>query len=186
MTLKYKLGDVVVLGENVGRDYREYFTPGVLVRVEQLCDEGNIYDEHYTIYRIDGEGGAWWVQDSEINHEVTEALQKPNETAYIVGKEQAVSDDNVKEVRTPALQDNTPQTALQSAIENTYSAVYSSVSVFHKSNAKEAVKITIDGKFLVFQQERDGDIQEILLDFNAVGAVFSVANELIMQYKEKK
>lgn len=183
MTLKYKLGDVVVLGENV--DTYKGFTPGVKVRIGELCDAGTDR-EHYTIYTLGSKGSEWWVYDGEINHRATEELQNSNETAYIVGKEQAVSDDNVKEVRTPVLEENAPQKALQSAVEGSYSTVYNGVSVFCKSNTKECLKITIDGEFLVFQQECDGDIQEIHLDFNAVGAVLSAANELVVQYKEKK
>ena len=91
MSLKYKLGDVVVLGENV--DAYKSFTPGALVRIGQLCRVGS-NDQHYSIYPMGSRDSQWWVQDSEINHEATEALQKSNETGYIVGKIEAVSDDN--------------------------------------------------------------------------------------------
>lgn len=185
MALKYKIGDEVVLGENV-RPYRTsyftYFTPGTIVRIGELLDAG------YTIYTIDG--SRWWVNDNEINHKATEELQKSNETGDIVGKIEAVSDDNAKWVQTPDLKENATQTAPQSIVEgsfsNPFSTVYNSVSVFHKSNNEECLKISIDEGILVFQQECDGDIQEILLDFDAVGVVFSAANELIVQYKENK
>ena len=193
MTLKYKLDDLVVIGENVESDHEEYFTPGVLVRIADLCAEGSV-DEHYTISRVDGKGGAWWVYDNEINHNATEELQKSNEMGDIVGKIESVSDDNAKEVQTPVLEENAPQMALQSLVEssfsnaysNAYSTAYNSVSVLHKSNNEECLKITIDGDILVFQQECYGDIQEICIDFDAMGVVFSAANELIVQYKEKK
>lgn len=183
MSLKYKLGDVVVLDENV--DTHKGFTPGVAVRIGELCSVGTDR-EHYTIYTLGSKGRVWWVYEDEINHEATEDLQKSNETGDIVGKTEAVSDDNAKEVQTPALEESAPQTAPQSAVEGSFASVYNSVSVFHKSNANECLKITIDGESLVFQQECDGDIQEIRLDLNAVSVVFSAANELIMQYKEKK
>lgn len=187
MGLKYKLGDVVVLGGNVLRDYEEYFTPGILVRISALCDEGGV-DEHYTIYRLDGKGGAWWVYDGEINHKATEELQKSNEIGDIAGKTEAVSDDNAQEVRTPVSEENAPQTAPQSAV-GSYSTVYSSVSVFRKGSIKEGdsifysegtTKITIveDGEFLVFEQ----DGREIYLDFEEVDAVFSAAKKLMLQY----
>lgn len=197
MALKYKLGDEVVLGENVA--VYKSFTPGAIVRIDQLHDNNHM-DDHYTVSRVDGKGEVWWVYDGEINHKATEELQESNETAYIVGKEQAVSDDSAQEVRTPALEENAPQTAPQSAIEadsnhscGAFASVYSSVSVFRKGSvkggdgifySKGSTTITIDegGGFLVFQQGCDGDIQEILLDFNAVGAVFSAANELMLQY----
>jgi len=201
MSLKYKLGDVVVLGENV--DTSRGFTPGVKVRIGGLCDAGT-YIDHYTVYTIDSKCSRWWVYDDEINHKATEELQKSNESPYIAGKEQAVSDDNAKEVRTPVLEENATQKALQSAVEvesnhscDTFASVYSSVSVFRKDRVKEGdsifysegtTKITIDedgGEFLVFQQDYSGEIQEIRLDFGAVGVVFSAANELIVQYKEK-
>ena len=138
------------------------------------------------VVQVDGNGGYWWANDNGINHKATEGLQKSNETVDIVGKIGAVSDDNAEEVRTPVLQENAPQMALQSLVERSFSTVYNSVSVFHKSNNEECLKIFIDGETLVFQQECYGDIQEICIDFDALGVVFSAANELIVQYKEKK
>lgn len=178
MALKYKIGDLVVLGENV--DTYRGFTPGAIVRIGELRNV-EIGDGHYIVHTIYGNGEIWGLYDNEINHKATEELQKSNETGDIVGKTEAVSDDNAKEVQTPGLKENAPQTAPQSLV-----AVYNSVSVLHKSNAEECLKISIDGKTLVFQQECYGDIQEICIDFDALGVVFSAANELIVQYKEKK
>lgn len=189
MALKYKLGDVVVLGENVDSDYGKYFTPGVKVRIDRLHDNNHL-DEHYTVYRVGGKGGKWWVYDDEINHKATEELRESNESGDIVGKTEAVSDDNAKEVRTPALEDNAPQTAPQNTVEDSYSTVYSSVSVFRKGSVKEgdsvfcsegSTTISIiedDVKFLVFHQ----DGREIYLDFDEVDAVFSAAKKLMLQY----
>jgi len=69
--------------------------------------------------------------------QLVEALQKSNETGDIVGKTEAVSDDNAKGVRTPVLEESAPQTAMQSPVEGSFASVYSSVSVFRKGSVKE-------------------------------------------------
>lgn len=192
MSLKYKIGDIVVLGENV--DAYNGFLPGVKARVGEVCfsAEG---DNYYTIYHVDGEGRPWWVEGFEVNHEATEALQAEMARSYIrepinVAENSPLIDDNAKEVRTPALDENAPQTAIQGAVEGSFASVYSSVSVFRKGSVKEGdsvfcsegsttISIVEDCvKFLVFEQ----DGREIYLDFDEVEAVFSAAKKLMLQY----
>ena len=80
-TLKYKVGDVVVLAENVDQDDEQTFIPGALVEIKVLPD-----DEHYTVALKNDPFDIWWVTDDEINHEATALLQTSNESGYLVQK----------------------------------------------------------------------------------------------------
>ena len=200
MTLKYKVGDRVRIiegGWGISDSDVESLSGEVFEVISHLPDgyfDGDGYLLSPSLFtRFDytpGEDG--FIGGKAL--QLVEDLQTSNETAYIVGKEQAVSDDNAKEVRTPVLEENAPQTAPQSTVEGSFASVYSSVSVFRKGSIKEGdsvfysegtTKITIDedgGEFLVFQQDYSGEIQEIRLDFEEVDAVFSAAKKLMLQY----
>ena len=85
MTLKYKVGDVVVLAENVEQNRRKTFVPGVAVKIDQLCDD-IINDEHYIISLMSNPSDYWYINGSEINHEATAKLQTSNKSGYLVQK----------------------------------------------------------------------------------------------------
>lgn len=85
MTLKYKVGDVVVLAENVEQNRRKTFVPGVAVKIDQLCDF-NSGDEHYTVILVTDPSYFWYIKDDEINHETTALLQMANESGSLVQK----------------------------------------------------------------------------------------------------
>lgn len=85
MTLKYKVGDVVVLAENVDRNRDKTFVPGVAVKIEQLCSH-NSNDEHYTVSLVSDPSDYWYIMDKEINHNTTAFLQMSNESGYLVQK----------------------------------------------------------------------------------------------------
>ena len=80
-TLKYKVGDVVVLAENVDQNDEQTFIPGALVGIKVIPD-----DEHYTVALKNDPSDIWWVTDDEINHEATAKLQTSNESGYLVQK----------------------------------------------------------------------------------------------------
>lgn len=73
-TLKYKVGDVVVLAESVGQNWRKTFVPGVSVKIDKLFDF-NSGDEHYTVRLVSDPSDFWYINDSEIDHEATAKLQ---------------------------------------------------------------------------------------------------------------
>lgn len=85
MTLKYKVGDVVVLAANVEQNYNKTFVPGVAVKICQLCDH-NSNDEHYTVSLVSDPSDYWYIVDKEINHETTALLQMSNQSGYLVQK----------------------------------------------------------------------------------------------------
>src|SRR5690606_3112564 len=85
MTLKYKVGDVVVLADNVDQNWRKTFVPGVSVKIDQLCDH-NSDDEHYNVRLVSDLSQVWYIKDEEINHEATETLQTSNESGSLVQK----------------------------------------------------------------------------------------------------
>lgn len=91
MTLKYELGDVVVLAENVEQNWRKTFVPGVAVKIDQLCDF-NSDDEHYTVRLVSDPSDYWYIVGNEIDHEATEALQTSNESGYLVQKSDVEND----------------------------------------------------------------------------------------------
>jgi len=103
MSLKYKVGDVVVLAENVEQNWDKTFVPGVAVKIDQLCDH-NSNDEHYTVSLVSDPSDYWYIVDKEINHETTAFLQPSNESGYLVQKisvendvvSSAVSDNQLK------------------------------------------------------------------------------------------
>lgn len=103
MTLKYKVGDVVVLADNVDQNWRKTFVPGVNVKIDQLCDH-NSDDEHYNVRLVSDLSQVWYIKDEEINHEATETLQTSNESGSLVQKisvendvvSSAVSDNQLK------------------------------------------------------------------------------------------
>lgn len=84
-TLKYKVGDVVVLADNVDQNRRKTFVPGVAVKIDQLCDF-NSNDEHYNVSLVSDPSDYWYIKDAEINHETTALLQTSNESGYLVQK----------------------------------------------------------------------------------------------------
>ena len=84
-TLKYKVGDVVVLAENVDQNWRKTFVPGVAVKICQLCGH-NSNDEYYTVSLVSDPSDYWYIKDDEINHETTALLQMSNESGYLVQK----------------------------------------------------------------------------------------------------
>lgn len=84
-TLKYKVGDVVVLAENVDQNWNKTFVPGVAVKICQLCDR-NSNDEHYTVSLVSDPYDYWHIVDKEINHETTALLQMSNESGSLVQK----------------------------------------------------------------------------------------------------
>jgi len=102
-TLKYKVGDVVVLADNVDQNYNKTFVPGVAVKICQLCDH-NSNDEHYTVSLVSGPSDYWYIKDDEINHETTAFLQMSNESGYLVQK---ISVEN--DVVSSAVSDNQPK-----------------------------------------------------------------------------
>ena len=85
MSLKYKVGDAVVLAENVDQNRRKTFVPGVAVKIDQLCDF-NSNDEHYTVSLVSDPSDYWYIKDAEINHETTALLQMSNESGSLVQK----------------------------------------------------------------------------------------------------
>ena len=97
-TLKYKVGDVVVLAESVDRNYR--FVPGMAVKIYQLCDF-NSSDEHYIVSLVSDPSDFWYINDSEINHETTALLQMSNEGASLVQKISVENDVVSSAVNTP-------------------------------------------------------------------------------------
>ena len=84
-TLKYKVGDVVVLAANVEQNWNKTFVPGVAVKIYQLCDF-NSNDEHYTVSLVSDPSDYWYIKDAEINHETTALLQMSNESGSLVQK----------------------------------------------------------------------------------------------------
>ena len=85
MSLKYKVGDVVVLAANVEQNWNKTFVPGVAVKIHQLCDF-NSNDEHYTVSLVSDPSDYWYIKDAEINHETTALLQMSNESGSLVQK----------------------------------------------------------------------------------------------------
>lgn len=75
MTLRYNVGDIVVLGDNVDVDLCEKFTPGTKVRIVEKCLGGRDGD-HYTVVRLEDGTALWWVYDHEINHGATAMVDK--------------------------------------------------------------------------------------------------------------
>ena len=72
-TLKYKVGDVVVLADNVDQNWRKTFVPGVSVKIDQLYP--NTGEEHYVVKLVTDPSDFWYIKDDEINHEATALLQ---------------------------------------------------------------------------------------------------------------
>ena len=97
-TLKYKVGDVVVLAENVDQNDEQTFIPGALVEIKVIPD-----DEHYTVALKNDPSDIWWVTDDEINHEATALLQTSNKSGYLVQK---ISVEN--DVVSSAVSESTP------------------------------------------------------------------------------
>lgn len=112
MTLKYKVGDVVVLAENVEQNWSKTFVPGVAVKIDQLCDF-NSNDEHYTVSLVSDPSDYWYIVDKEINHETTALLQMSNESGYLVQK---ISVEN--DVVSSAVSDNESKPQDNSWYEN--------------------------------------------------------------------
>lgn len=102
-TLKYKVGDVVVLATNVEQNWNKTFVPGVAVKICQLCDH-NSNDEHYTVSLVSDPSDYWYIMDKEINHEATAKLQTSNESGYLVQKSGVKND-----VVSYAVNDNQPK-----------------------------------------------------------------------------
>lgn len=71
-TLRYKVGDEVVLGVNVDVNTLRGIAPGAIVKITDVheCSE----PPHYTVRH--GNNLHWWIEDKEINHEVTEMWSK--------------------------------------------------------------------------------------------------------------
>lgn len=113
-TLKYKVGDVVVLAENVEQNRNKTFIPGVAVKIDQLCDF-NSNDEHYTVSLVSDPSDYWYIKDTEINHETTALLQMSNESGYLVQKISVENDVVSSAVNTP---DNEPKAQDNSWYEN--------------------------------------------------------------------
>ena len=84
MTLKYKVGDVVVLADNVEQNWRKTFVPGVSVKIDQLYP--NTGEEHYVVKLVTDPSDFWYIKDDEINHETTALLQMSNESGSLVQK----------------------------------------------------------------------------------------------------
>lgn len=166
MSLKYKVGDIVVLGD-VEEDFNRYFYQGVHVKIEQLCEEAP--EPHYTVVvDVDGEEKFWWVEDHEINHTATAALngveqvpQTSNEkapfvsffTSVIVAKNKAVSD--IGEM------------------------------LYDENTTKIYLEDEGGGAFLIVEQDYNGAIQQIRLDIDEVDAVFSAIKQLVSQMEGK-
>lgn len=85
MSLKYKVGDVVVLAENVEQNWRKTFVPGVAVKIEDKY-ENQTCNDHYTVTLKSDPSDFWCINDSEINHEATAKLQTSNESGSLVQK----------------------------------------------------------------------------------------------------
>ena len=113
-TLKYKVGDVVVLAENVDQNWRKTFVPGVAVKIDQLCDL-NSDGEHYSVKLVSDPSDYWYIKDAEINHEATAKLQTSNESGYLVQKISAENDVVSSAVSTS---DNQPKAQDNSWYEN--------------------------------------------------------------------
>lgn len=90
-TLKYKVGDEVVLGSNVDSSATRGIFAGAIVKITDVHEQSE--NPHYTVQS--GNKLPWWVEDSEINHEVTkvfnthkeaqkEATQTSNENPHIL------------------------------------------------------------------------------------------------------
>lgn len=84
MTLKYKVGDVVVLADNVDQNWRKTFVPGVSVKIDQLYP--NTGEEHYVVKLVTDPSDFWYIKDDEISHETTALLQMSNESGSLVQK----------------------------------------------------------------------------------------------------
>jgi len=160
MTLKYKVGDVVVLVENVEQNWNKTFVPGVAVKIYQLCDH-NRDDEHYTVRLISDPSDFWYIKDDEINHEATEAPQTSNQkpsfvsffTSVIVAKNKSVSD--IGEL------------------------------LYDENTTKIYLEDEGGGAFLIVEQDYNGAIQQIRLDIDEVDAVFSAIKQLVNQMEIK-
>ena len=85
MTLKYKVGDVVVLADNVEQNWRKTFVPGVAVKIDEKF-ENQTCNDHYTVTLKSDPSDFWYIDDSEINHEATALLQMSNQSGYLVQK----------------------------------------------------------------------------------------------------
>ena len=85
MTLKYKVGDVVVLADNVEQNWRKTFVPGVAVKIDEKF-ENQTCNDHYTVTLKSDPSDFWCINDSEINHEATALLQMSNQSGYLVQK----------------------------------------------------------------------------------------------------
>ena len=109
-TLKYKVGDVVVLAENVDQNDEQTFIPGALVEIKVIPD-----DEHYTVALKNDPSDIWWVTDDEINHEATALLQTSNKSGYLVQKISVENDVVSSAVNTS---DNRPKSQDNSWYEN--------------------------------------------------------------------
>lgn len=71
-TLKYKIGDEVVLGANVDFAITRGIVPGAIVKIVYLHEQSE--NPHYTVQC--GDNLPWWVEDCEINHEVTKVFNR--------------------------------------------------------------------------------------------------------------
>ena len=72
--LKYKIGDTVVLNDSVDSDINLVFSGGCSVVITALNyhdDDSN--EGHYTVTRG---GKVWWINDSEIEHDISPVVNK--------------------------------------------------------------------------------------------------------------
>ena len=112
-TLKYKVGDVVVLADNVDQNWRKTFVPGVSVKIDQLYP--NTGEEHYVVKLVTDPSDFWYIKDDEINHETTALLQMSNESGSLVQKISVENDVVSSAVNTS---DNQPKAQDNSWYEN--------------------------------------------------------------------